>query len=133
MNCMDLKLQKILYYVLAGGRINNGYHRRWTFTRFANDMFHGRVKPSTCKQLDFTVASYNVLAQNLLEDHRELYEGCGESFLKWQYRRQNLLRDIKKHQPDVSYYLFFSLIIYMYKCVFCFLYIYIYFCIFLYL
>lgn len=46
--------------------------------------------------------SYNILAQNLLEDNPYLYTTCEDDFLDWEYRQQKLLCEIKRHYPDVS-------------------------------
>ena len=53
--------------------------------------------------LDFTVMSYNILAQNLLEDNRYLYTDCDEYILRWKYRKRQLMAELKHHRPDVSY------------------------------
>ena len=52
-------------------------------------------------RVNFKVASYNVLAQNLLEDHRNLYIHCDAKYLEWNYRKNNLLSEITQHMPDV--------------------------------
>ena len=57
--------------------------------------------------VNFKVASYNVLAQNLLEDHKSLYVHCAAEYLNWEYRKRNLLVEIKQHLPDVSFHFFF--------------------------
>lgn len=51
---------------------------------------------------DFTVMSYNVLAQDLLEAHEELYTHCPLEVLEWSYRCSLLLEEIQKWAPDVS-------------------------------
>ncbi|XP_064622966.1 protein angel homolog 2-like isoform X2 [Lineus longissimus] len=58
----------------------------------------GREHP---KGLDFSVMSYNVLAQSLLEEHRDMYHHCEPSFLNWEYRRKELIEEIKFFHPDV--------------------------------
>jgi len=50
---------------------------------------------------EFSVASYNVLAQNLLEEHYYLYRHCAQQHLDWSYRRQNIMKQLNKHNPDV--------------------------------
>lgn len=40
----------------------------------------------------FSLATYNVLAQSLLDEHvNELYQHCPQYFLAWEYRKQGLL------------------------------------------
>ena len=58
-------------------------------------------KPS----FEFTVASYNVLADKLLHGHPHLYfnRGKQESWIfDWNYRKNNLLAEIKCSDADVS-------------------------------
>lgn len=47
------------------------------------------------------MASYNVLAQDLLEEHHYLYRHCAPQHLDWSYRRQNVMKQLNKHNPDV--------------------------------
>jgi len=52
----------------------------------------------------FTIATYNVLAQNLLEDNSYLYSHCKNAhYLEWSYRQKQLLAEIAYYQPDVSW------------------------------
>ena len=50
---------------------------------------------------EFSLASYNILAQDLLEEHSYMYRHCDEKYLRWSYRRQNIMRQLNKHNPDV--------------------------------
>ncbi|XP_029901148.1 protein angel homolog 1 isoform X2 [Myripristis murdjan] len=50
---------------------------------------------------DFTVMSYNILAQDLLETHQELYSHCPLEVLQWTYRCHLLLEEILKWAPDI--------------------------------
>uniref|UniRef100_A0A8D0HPK3 Angel homolog 2 n=1 Tax=Sphenodon punctatus TaxID=8508 RepID=A0A8D0HPK3_SPHPU len=52
-------------------------------------------------KFDFTVMSYNILSQDLLEDNFHLYKHCRESVLIWNYRFPNILREIKDLDADV--------------------------------
>ncbi|XP_037274722.2 protein angel homolog 2 isoform X1 [Rhipicephalus microplus] len=51
--------------------------------------------------LVFTVMSYNVLAQGLLEDNPYLYQHCHEDVLQWTLRRKNLLAELKEINADI--------------------------------
>lgn len=51
---------------------------------------------------DFTVMSYNILAQDLLEANQELYTHCPLGVLSWEYRFPNLTQEFKKWEPDAS-------------------------------
>lgn len=53
-------------------------------------------------KFDFTVMSYNILAQDLLETNSELYLHCSEAVLAWDIRLQNILRELQTWEPDVS-------------------------------
>ena len=49
----------------------------------------------------FTIASYNVLSQNLLDNNKHLYKMCHPRFLTWHYRKEVLKKEFAYHQPDV--------------------------------
>ncbi|XP_077991188.1 protein angel homolog 2-like [Glandiceps talaboti] len=51
--------------------------------------------------VEFSVLSYNVLAQGLIADNGYLYTQCASDILQWNYRKSNLLREIKELNPDV--------------------------------
>ncbi|KAM9340846.1 protein angel homolog 1 [Symphorus nematophorus] len=57
--------------------------------------------PFTKASMDFTVMSYNILAQDLLEDNQELYIHCPLEVLDWSYRCTQLLEEIQKWAPDI--------------------------------
>ncbi|XP_060939072.1 protein angel homolog 1 [Limanda limanda] len=57
--------------------------------------------PSTKDSMDFTVMSYNILAQDLLEAHEELYVHCPLEVLDWSYRCSLVLEEIMKWAPDI--------------------------------
>uniref|UniRef100_A0A3P9Q2H0 Angel homolog 1 (Drosophila) n=2 Tax=Poecilia reticulata TaxID=8081 RepID=A0A3P9Q2H0_POERE len=61
------------------------------------------LTPITIKKasLDFTVMSYNILAQDLLELNQHLYAHCPLEVLQWSYRCNLLLIEIKKWAPDI--------------------------------
>ncbi|ODM98359.1 Protein angel 2 [Orchesella cincta] len=49
----------------------------------------------------FTLMSYNILAQSLLERHSELYRDCDSSALQWKNRLSALFGEIEMYQPDI--------------------------------
>ncbi|XP_007549329.2 protein angel homolog 1 isoform X1 [Poecilia formosa] len=61
------------------------------------------LTPITIKtaSLDFTVMSYNILAQDLLELNQHLYAHCPLEVLQWSYRCNLLLKEIEKWAPDI--------------------------------
>ena len=58
------------------------------------------------RNFEFTIASYNILADVLLQDHPHLYQGNNrhnEAWVyDWNYRKTNLLEEIKYADADVS-------------------------------
>uniref|UniRef100_A0A8D0DYN7 Angel homolog 2 n=1 Tax=Salvator merianae TaxID=96440 RepID=A0A8D0DYN7_SALMN len=53
------------------------------------------------EKFDFTVMSYNILSQDLLEDNSHLYKHCQQHVLTWNYRFPNILADIKRLDADI--------------------------------
>ncbi|CAN9507543.1 unnamed protein product [Ophioblennius macclurei] len=51
--------------------------------------------------LDFSVMSYNLLSQDLLQDNAYLYRHCSPALLAWSYRLPNLLSEIRRHSADI--------------------------------
>ncbi|KAM9707511.1 protein angel homolog 1 isoform 1-T1 [Menidia menidia] len=51
--------------------------------------------------MDFTVMSYNILAQDLLEINQHLYVHCPLDVLDWSFRCTLLLNEIAKWAPDI--------------------------------
>ncbi|XP_056624401.1 protein angel homolog 1 isoform X2 [Triplophysa dalaica] len=50
---------------------------------------------------EFSIMSYNILAQDLLEAHPELYTHCQGEMLVWEYRFHLLLRELRVWMPDI--------------------------------
>uniref|UniRef100_A0A8C7YCQ9 Endonuclease/exonuclease/phosphatase domain-containing protein n=1 Tax=Oryzias sinensis TaxID=183150 RepID=A0A8C7YCQ9_9TELE len=57
--------------------------------------------PFSDGSMDFTVMSYNILAQDLLELNQYLYKHCPLEVLDWNYRYNLLVEEIKKWTPDI--------------------------------
>ncbi|XP_053488830.1 protein angel homolog 1 [Ictalurus furcatus] len=57
------------------------------------------IDPET--KFDFTIMSYNILAQDLLEANSELYAHCSEHVLTWENRLQNILKELLTWEPDI--------------------------------
>lgn len=53
--------------------------------------------------MDFTVMSYNILADDLLQANLDLYTHCPWEVLDWNYRCMRILMEIQKWAPDVSH------------------------------
>ncbi|XP_053330945.1 protein angel homolog 1 [Spea bombifrons] len=50
---------------------------------------------------DFTVLSYNILAQDLVVQNPELYWHCAPTILAWAYRWQNILQELQHWEADI--------------------------------
>ncbi|XP_055496212.1 protein angel homolog 1-like [Leucoraja erinacea] len=50
---------------------------------------------------EFTVMSYNILSQDLLETNCDLYSHCQPEFLKWEFRFQNIMQEFDTWDPDI--------------------------------
>ncbi|NXN89193.1 ANGE1 protein, partial [Bombycilla garrulus] len=50
---------------------------------------------------EFRVMSYNILAQDLVEQGLDLYVHCHPDILNWSYRLPNILQEIQHWDPDV--------------------------------
>ncbi|KAM3602323.1 uncharacterized protein V6R79_001953 [Siganus canaliculatus] len=50
---------------------------------------------------DFSVMSYNILSQQLLQDNAYLYRHCPAGVLRWRHRLPNLLAEIQQHDADI--------------------------------
>lgn len=49
----------------------------------------------------FSIMNYNVLAQDLLLQHPEIYVRHKENSLDWKFRFHNLFNEISEHNCDV--------------------------------
>ena len=49
----------------------------------------------------FSIMSYNILSQNLLENHRYLYEHCQESDLQWPERGHRIRDELLRSDSDI--------------------------------
>jgi len=76
-------------------------NRQWLESEFGNCSDDGQEKSKDNRYMEFKMATYNVLAQNLLEDNIYLYGHCKSETLMWAYRRDRLLRELVLHQPDI--------------------------------
>jgi len=72
--------------------------RPWVVT--APAVLLDRDKPDV-----FSLATFNVLAQDLLEDHLDsLYKHCPPQFLEWEYRKLGIMSLLTSCSADVSVY-----------------------------
>lgn len=64
--------------------------------------------PFTKASMDFTIMSYNILADDLLMANMELYTHCPLEVLDWGYRSTRVLEEVLKWSPDVRHTVFVS-------------------------
>ncbi|KAM3929992.1 protein angel homolog 2 isoform 1-T4 [Leptodactylus fuscus] len=62
---------------------------------------HYHEETSSKENFDFTVMSYNILSQELLEDNSSLYSHCRRPYLFWNYRLPNILRELQEMNADI--------------------------------
>ncbi|XP_023722576.1 protein angel homolog 2 isoform X2 [Cryptotermes secundus] len=74
--------------------------RQWQYTQFGSTL-RASAADATPYQLLFTIMSYNILAQELLESHQYLYQWHEPSALKWRHRKQILLSEIQEANADI--------------------------------
>ena len=72
-----------------------------------------QVVPTPDDCMDFTVGTYNILAQNLLDEHLYLYRHCEPSQLFWNFRKLNILDEIGRKFPDVSAMIIYISIVFL--------------------
>lgn len=76
----------------------SGLQRRWEAVASS-----AGVEPAEgSAAFDFSVVSYNVLSQELLEGNAYLYRHCHPAVLPWSHRLPNLLAEIQRLDADVS-------------------------------
>ncbi|XP_039597532.1 protein angel homolog 1 isoform X2 [Polypterus senegalus] len=75
--------------------------RQWEdLTKTWSDFYTQKPSNNGC-QIEFTVMSYNILSQNLLEANPTLYAHCPIEVLSWNIRLHNLLQEFRMWDPDI--------------------------------
>lgn len=69
-----------------------GRFRKWNRTS------HRDYYPNN---VEFSVMTYNILSQNLLENHSSLYRHCNESSIKWPERGLRIVRELQESNADI--------------------------------
>lgn len=77
--------------------------RKWEHTPFGETLLTSdrKTSPSFSSPKSFSIMSYNVLAQRLLEDHIYLYRKHDPEALSWENRSKTLLAEIQEADPDI--------------------------------
>jgi len=71
--------------------------RKWETPRNCQ----GPKENQETQSLDFTIMSYNVLAQGYIETMPYLYHNCNEENLKWPDRKKKLFNQFKMSNADI--------------------------------
>ncbi|XP_022107510.1 protein angel homolog 2-like [Acanthaster planci] len=71
------------------------FKRRWKLTPAGESRY---LWPSGT---EVSLLCYNVLAQCLIESNDYLYDSCPEEILRWDYRKENLLRELQQAEADI--------------------------------
>ncbi len=74
--------------------------RRWEYTKLGKEFQQRKIRQPS-HSLKFTVLSYNVLAQHLLEEHTYLYRKAEPEALDWEKRSERILREVKDTKADI--------------------------------
>ncbi|KAI1288410.1 Protein angel -like protein 2 [Halotydeus destructor] len=75
--------------------------RTWNVTQSGKKYMAKKESHTDAKGVEFTLMTYNVLSQNLISQHGQLYTHCSKLSLDWVHRFQQLSREIKQCSPDV--------------------------------
>ncbi|KQK08678.1 hypothetical protein BRADI_2g43210v3 [Brachypodium distachyon] len=67
------------------------YRRQWRYVQ----------KPQPRQAERFKVLSYNILADYLAQEHRDLYENVPSNFMNWNWRKRQILFEIGLWNPDI--------------------------------
>ncbi|CAF96131.1 unnamed protein product, partial [Tetraodon nigroviridis] len=105
----DYKFQKVDEFEASGDSLpekcismerfkNESLKRRWEGAASGSCV----PPPWSSAPFDFSVMSYNILSQELLQDNAYLYRHCDPGVLPWDHRLPNLLAEIRQHDADVT-------------------------------
>lgn len=79
--------------------------RQWEYTpyglRYQSQADSTKTRRRSSQNLEFSIMTYNILAQDLLENHDHLYTGSEPGSLTWPARCQRLLAELELHRPDI--------------------------------
>uniref|UniRef100_A0A3B4Y9J3 Angel homolog 2 n=1 Tax=Seriola lalandi dorsalis TaxID=1841481 RepID=A0A3B4Y9J3_SERLL len=78
--------------------LSSALHRHWESSPFCSTY---PQPPGVSAAFDFSVMSYNILSQELLQDNDYLYKHCDPAVLPWEYRLPNLLTEIQQLDADI--------------------------------
>lgn len=79
--------------------VNNIPEMKWMPTKYASERKEEHQAPK--ESLEFAVLSYNVLSQDLLEEHQYLYTKVDPKCLTWKFRASRILRVIQASHANI--------------------------------
>uniref|UniRef100_A0A3Q3EYJ2 Protein angel homolog 1 n=1 Tax=Labrus bergylta TaxID=56723 RepID=A0A3Q3EYJ2_9LABR len=79
--------------------LSSALERRWEPSPSACTSYP--LPPGCSTAFDFSVMSYNILSQELLQDNAYLYRHCHPGVLPWKHRLPNLLAEIQQYDADI--------------------------------
>uniref|UniRef100_T1GHM6 Endonuclease/exonuclease/phosphatase domain-containing protein n=1 Tax=Megaselia scalaris TaxID=36166 RepID=T1GHM6_MEGSC len=71
-------------------------YRKWEYTSLAK-----YLQSSNPAGQNFTFISYNILAQDLLEEHMHIYKNHDSRYLSWDIRLRNIKNEVLTLRPDI--------------------------------
>ncbi|XP_076834010.1 protein angel homolog 1 [Brachyhypopomus gauderio] len=103
-HCPSVQFPAMSYY--PAFQETNNFQVMWRLWEDLSNASH--LSPATqascenyCSTFDFSVMTYNILAQDLLEANSELYGHCSEDVLAWDSRFPNILKELQTWEPDI--------------------------------
>uniref|UniRef100_A0A8B9JVW2 Protein angel homolog 1 n=1 Tax=Astyanax mexicanus TaxID=7994 RepID=A0A8B9JVW2_ASTMX len=100
--CPSVQFPGMSYY--PAFQDNNNFEVMWRVWEDLSEDGYDSATLSTAKataKFDFTLMSYNILAQDLLEANSDLYLHCLEETLAWENRFQTILKELQTWEPDI--------------------------------
>ncbi|KAM4692780.1 protein angel homolog 2 [Discoglossus pictus] len=90
-------------YPVCDKMMKGNIQRKWEdFSYYYTDRSKGDNKRGRAPaNFDFTVMSYNILSQHLLEDNSHLYSHCRRPLLFWSFRLPNILKELEQMGADI--------------------------------
>ena len=77
-------------------------HRALTHTNASIlDRTWESISESSCEDPEFSVLCFNLLSQDLLELHQDLYTHCSPTYAAWEYRKYYLLEQLIESSADI--------------------------------
>ncbi|XP_072545258.1 protein angel homolog 1 [Salminus brasiliensis] len=97
--CPSVQFPGLSYY--PAFQDNSNFEVMWRVWEDLTEDGHHSVTPSTPTKFNFTIMSYNILAQDLLEANSDLYPHCSEDVLLWDNRIYTILKELQTWEPDI--------------------------------